>query len=281
MRKALFSRCLSNTVHRHFSSVPKPSVINKTKQQSLTHSSQELTVDHIDQVLVHAPQLRQYDQHLWHRTFTALTNQGFTTTSFVHIISQQPSLLTQQPDHIVQTLECWRSTQFGDQRVLDLLERYPELFDLRDERMLLQRLAFLKLYAATSKNVWRLFMNSPNLITEREPLIKAKIEYVQTTMRAELADAVKSTVFAHHMDSIQTRHTFLDRLGLFKPRSPKANPKDPNPNPRMHQIFDTADKEFAAKVCGVSLEEWEVFQALFAVELEKEKRMDNESRDEF
>lgn len=269
MNKTLLVQCAASILRRNLSSATKKVI----KSPNRIPVPPELTTDNINQILAHAPQLRQYDHTLWHRTFGVLADQGFTADSFVHIISNQPSLLTRQPDQIVQTVECWRSTQFGDQRVIELLERYPELFDLRDERLLLNRLAFLKLYAATAKNVWRLFMNSPNTITERETSLEAKIEYLQSTMRADVADAVKSSVFAHQMDSIRTRHTFLDRLGLFKARSPKADPKDPNRNPRMHQIFDTADKEFAAKVCGVSLEEWEVFQALFSVELAKGKAM--------
>lgn len=266
MSKYLVARFGLSYLRRDFSTSTK-NVIKSAKKSA----SVDLKPSHIDQILTQTPQLRQYDHALWNRTFSALSDQGFTADSFVHIISHQPSLLTRQPDQIVQTIECWRSTQFGDNRVIELLERYPELFDFRDERMLLQRLAFLKLYAATVKNVWRLFMNSPNTITEREALLEAKIEYLQSTMRVEVADVVKSSVFSHQMDSILTRHTFLDRLGLFKPRSPKADPKDPNRNPRMHQIFDTDDKEYAAKVCGVSLEEWEVFQALFANELAKGK----------
>lgn len=278
MNKYLLARYAINFVRRDLSTATK-NVIKSPRKPVLP--AEELSTSHIDQILVQAPQLRQYDHGLWKRTFCALANQGFTPDGFVNIISQQPSLLTRQPDQIVQTVECWRSTQFGDHRVLELLERYPELFDFRDERMLLHRLAFLKLYVATAKNVWRLFMNSPNTITERETSLEAKIEYLQNTMRAEVSDVVKSSVFSHQLDSIRTRHTFLDRLGLFKPRSPKADPKDPNRNPRMHQIFDTSDKEFASKVCGVSLEEWEVFQALFAKELAKESKVAHDLDEQF
>lgn len=171
----------------------------------------------------------------------------------------------------MQTLECWRSTQFGDQKVISLLEQYPELFDLREEHSLTARIAHLKPYALTGKNIWRLFMNAPNLITDHETTIDSKIAYIRNAMRAEVSDVVKSTVFSHSLESIQCRHVFLDRLGLYKPRSPKADPLEPNKNPRMHLIYDTSDQAFASKTCGVSPEEFEVFQKLFAVEVEKGK----------
>lgn len=190
----------------------------------------------------------------------------------------QPTLLNRPAAQIVHSLECWRSTQFGDQKVLNLLEQYPELFDVRDEHTITGRMAYLKPFALTGKNIWRLLMNSPNLISDREPVIDAKIAYLRTQMRADVSDIVKSTVFSHSLDSIRCRHVFLDRLGLYKPRSPKADPSEPNKNPRMHQIYDASDDVFAKKTCGVSADEYEVFQKLFAIEVEKGKQdFDEES----
>lgn len=114
-------------------------------------------------------------------------------------------------------------------------------------------------------------MNAPNLITDNVTTIDSKIAYIRNVMRAEVSDVVKSTVFSHSLESIQCRHVFLDRLGLYKPRSLKADPLEPNKNPRMHLIYDTSDQAFASKTCGVSPEEFEVFEKLFAVELEKGK----------
>lgn len=181
----------------------------------------------------------------------------------------QPSLLNRPAAQILNTLECWRSSQFGDQKVNSLLEQYPELFDVHNENTITARMAYLKPYALTGKNIWRLLMNSPNLISDREPVIAAKIAYLQKEMRADVSDAVKSAVFSHSLDSIRCRHVFLDRLGMYVPRSPKADPSEPSKNPRMHQIFDGTDDVFAKKTCGVSAEEFEVFQKLFAIEMEK------------
>lgn len=232
----------------------------------------ELTDKHIAQVVAIIPKLGQYDAALWRRCHRAICDQGFDTFSFQRIISGQPSLLTWQPAALQSAIESWRgASQFGDRRVYELLEEYPELFRFSDERVLGQRLTLLKTYAATDKNVWRMLMNAPNLLTDREELIAARIEYVTKQMRAELADVVKSTVMAHSMDSIRTRHAFLDRLGVYKRRSPKVDPKlDASAkNPRLHAIFDCDDRVFASKVCAVSPDEWEVFEKLYAVEMEK------------
>lgn len=243
-----------------------------TDVDTTTTSTTELTDKQIAQVVAVVPKLGQYDASLWRRCHRAICDQGFSTFSFQRIISGQPSLLTWQPTALQAAIEAWRgASQFGDRRVYELLEEYPELFRFSDERVLGQRLTLLKSYAATDKNIWRLLMNAPNLLTDREELIASRIEYVTGQMRAELADVVKSTVMAHSMDSIRTRHAFLDRLGVYKRRSPKVDPKlDASAkNPRLHTIYDCDERVFASKVCGVSPDEWEVFEKLYAVELEK------------
>lgn len=264
------SYCPKNPFRHPYVSPLQATTATTAKQQP--HAAGELTAEHIAEVVNVVPHLRQYDAALWQRAHRALTDQGFSTTRFQRIISGQPELLAWQPDALQLAIECWRgASQFGDHRVLELLEQYPELFRYRDERQLGQRLTLLLPYAGTAKNIWLLLMGAPNLLTDRKTLIEARIEYVRVQMRAELSDVCKSTVFAHSMQSLRTRHTFLDRLGLYKLRSLKVNPLLDlnNRNPRMHAIFDTDDKTFAQKVCGVTLDEWEVFGRLYAAELEK------------
>lgn len=137
--------------------------------------------------------------------------------------------------------------------------------------MLRSKIAHLKPYALTVKNIFRLFCSSPQIITENEKVIDAKIEYFRDVMRAEVSDVVKSSAFAHPLVMIKQRHVFLDRLGLYKPRSPKADPLEPSKNPRMHQIMDTTDKAFATKICNVTLDEFEAFQALYKKEMDRKR----------
>lgn len=89
-------------------------------------------------------------------------------------------------------------------------------------------------------------------------------------------DASKSKVFSHSLDVIKCRHVFLSRLGLFKPRSPKADPLEPSKNPKMTNIYDTSDREFAVKTCGVTLEEFETFQELYKREKHREEDFEDE-----
>lgn len=89
------------------------------------------------------------------------------------------------------------------------------------------------------------------------------MKYLTDIMKVDPTEASKSKVFSHSLDVIKCRHVFLNRLGLFKPKNPKVDPLLPSKNPKMTNIYDTSDKEFATKICGVTLEEFETFRELF------------------
>lgn len=139
-------------------------------------------------------------------------------------------------------------------------------------------MAFLKIYAKTEKNIFRLFLSSPNIITDSEAVIQKKIEYLTRIMKVDETDAAKSMVFSHSLDVIKCRHVFLSRLGLFKPKNPKVDPLQPSSNPKMDYIYSTSNREFAVKTCRVTLEEFETFRELY--KREQNSQEDYEDVDE-
>lgn len=163
-----------------------------------------------------------------------------------------------------------------------LLTKYPSLLDMSDGRKLLKHVTFLRGYVGTSKNVWKLLMNSPDLVQQSEETIKKKIDYINRVMRIEITEIVKSEALSKPLCEIQCRHVFLDRLGLFKPRPLRADPDEPTKNPRLYQITDTSDKRFATKIAHVTMAEFEAFQDLYQREMRRNDREldDNEFDDE-
>lgn len=95
-------------------------------------------------------------------------------------------------------------------------------------------------------------------------------------MKVDETEVSKSKVFSYSLDAIKCRHVFLDRLGLFKPKNPKVDRLQPSKNPKMNEIFDTSDREFAVKTCGVTLEEFETFRELY----KREKNRDEDDLDD-
>lgn len=177
----------------------------------------------------------------------------------------------------------WRASQFGERYVQILVTENPHLLDIKwdetVEKRILSRIQFFHDYAQTRKNVWRLLVACPNVIVDNLAEIQEKLNFFTTVMRVEHTDVVKTSALARPMAFLKMRHEFLIRLGMYKPKSIKGtvDPTLPNANPSLYQIFDTNDKRFATKVALVSLEEYEVFQELYAAELRRQSNIYSEN----
>lgn len=224
---------------------------------------------HIDEAIKVEPTLSIYTPDVWKRAHETFQNHGLETTSFLRIVTGNPSVLKRTPSRIIESLEIWRACQFGEHLLHLLLTKYPELLDVNDAHQLLSLSGYLKSRLSTNKNVWKILMNSPDLLAQSEQSIEEKLNYMMDTMRLEVPEIVKSAALSLPLDELRCRHTFLLRLGLFKPRALKADPDEPTNNHRLYQITDTSEKSFATKICHVTVPEYEAFKELFAKELDR------------
>ncbi|ALC38214.1 CG15390 [Drosophila busckii] len=227
---------------------------------------------HIDEAVKIEPTLAIYTPEIWHRAHETFQNHGLETVNFLRIVTGNPTLLKRRPDRIIDSLEIWRACQFGEHLLHLLLTKYPELLDVNDAHQLLSLSGYLKSRVSTNKNVWKLLMNSPDLISQPELLMEQKFNYMMDEMRIEVPEIVKSAALTLPFEDLRCRHIFLVRLGLFKPRALKADPNEPTTNNRLYQITDTSEKSFATKICHVTMPEYEAFKELLARELEDKSR---------
>lgn len=239
-----------------------------------------LEKQHIEEAVKIQPLLASVSTQMWQKSHETFANHGLGTSNFLQIVTGNPQVLLRSPNKIIETLEHWRSCQFGEYFLFQLITKYPALMDINDKRMLLKQVAFLRSYVGSIKNVWKLLMNCPTLIEQSAAVIEAKILYIKDVMHIEIPEIVKSEALSKSLDEIKYRHIFLERLALFKPRPLKADPNDPSKNPRLYKITDTSDKTFATKVCHVSLAEYEAFRELFSRELERKQREEEDDYDE-
>ncbi|XP_058057716.1 transcription termination factor 4, mitochondrial [Anopheles bellator] len=249
---------------RAYCSTPSTSSMSETIAGKLETVDKEMVRDLLNTV----PELRKYSAEQWQRMHRLLSAEGLEGEKILSIIGGYPDILVRPSERISDSLHCWRSCQFGDGNTKVLLSAHPQFLDYANHGKLSQRVAFLHSHFETRKNVFRLFLNAPNLLTDEQRAVEEKIDYLMVQMRHEVPDVVMSCSFCHDLEHIRCRHTFLERLGIFKPRSLKAEKGAPTDNPKLHQIVDTSDKRFAVKVAFVTLEEYEVFQELFKREME-------------
>lgn len=234
---------------------------------------------HIDEAVKLEPTLSIYTPDVWKRAHETFQNHGLETVSFLRIVTGNPTVLKRTPQRIIESLEIWRACQFGEHLLHLLLTKYPELLDVSDAHQLLNQIAYLKSRVSTNKNVWKLLMNSPDLLAQSEECIEEKLIYMTDTMRLEVPEIVKSAAMSLPFEELRCRHTFLLRLGLFKPRALKADPNERTTNNRLYQITDTSEKSFATKICNVTLAEYEAFKELLARELERKSRKSSDDEE--
>lgn len=214
------------------------------------------------------PELQNYPAHTLKASIDLFRNQGFSTDSYLRIVNKHPRILTTSPALLCNNLEIWRASQFGERYVQILVTEHPHLLDMKvenkfAEQKIMERLQYLKDYVQTRKNVWRLLVCSPNVVVDKLSDVEEKRTFFEEVMKVEHTEVAKTTAFSHTMHKIRMRHEFLHRLGVYKPKNPKADPTLKSTNPSLYQILDTTDKRFATKVALVSMEEFEVFQDVF------------------
>lgn len=230
----------------------------------------------ISNLIENNPDVAEYGEDSVQHTFNILNKTGFFPSECIHMINVYPKLLRFQTKDLENRLELWRSCQFSKTQYLNLFIEQPVLLECDDEKYLLQRFCKLQTFSWTAKNIWRLLILSPNVLFDPMSTINKKVDYILDTMQADMTDLVKSGSLALPLIKIKSRHILLARLGLYKKRNFKTSEMDQNKNPRLTRIMDTSDKEFAKKVCGVTMGELEVFYELYQRELEE---IEKEERD--
>jgi mTERF domain-containing protein len=238
----------------------------------LSNSSISKYLGNVDELLTVTPELSRYPVEQWEKSFNTLRRIGFNATRFAQMASQHPKILIKTEDKISAAMNQWRGFNFGEKQTFQLLERYPELLEVRNFHLTSANLGVINSFVG-QKNGYKVLRNSPNVATEQTDLLTEKIEYLQDIMRVDPVEVYKSDVFSYDLLKIKTRHVFLERLGMYfkKKKGDKNDAHEINKNPKLSKIMDSSDKRFATKVCHVTLEEYETFVEIYKEELDKKE----------
>lgn len=248
---------------------------------SLSKSTIANDLGDISEVLETTPELNNYPLENWEKTHNMLAQEGFK--KFAYMISNNPKLLMKSQDKLFKAINSWRGFQFGEKNTIALLERYPELLEIEPNMDVMRKIGALKRYVGGDKNVFKVLMISPSVVTCSLSVLEEKIDYLQNVMKIEAPEVTKSDAFSSDIMKIKTRYAFLQRLGMYQIKK-KKDLNEPSKNPNLYQITDTSDKRFATKVCHVTLDEYETFLELYKKELDEKNDTadyDSDGNDEF
>ena len=221
----------------------------------------------INELLKATPELNNYPVETWERAHDFLKKEGFSSEKFSFMISQNPNLLTAKQEKIFNNIGQWRAFQFGNKATIKLLEQNPELLLIEHSKELTKKFEMIKDFVGGGTNVYKLLLNSPDVLLQSVPVITDKINYLKDVMKADPVEVYKSAALSQEFITIKTRHVFLQRMGLYIVKK-KVDPNEISKNPKLYQITDTSDRRFATKVCFVTSDEFETFQELHMRELE-------------
>jgi mTERF domain-containing protein, mitochondrial len=250
----------------------------KLQVESLRASPIADKLVNLEKTIESTPELNGFPVDRWISRFAFFEKEGFNMLKFTSIIQQNPTLMRKDEKEIYDRLEQWRSFHFGDMKLTFLLSEQPELFDIPHNKSLLYKISVIKsLIGNNISSLYKLLVSSPMVFTRTPNELNAMADYIKQFLRInDMSEVYKSSVMAQELDFLKTRYTFMKRLGMYVIKR-KMKEGEISKNPKLTLLVDTDDKKFATKVCGVTLDEYEVFKELFKKELED---LEDEKEDE-
>lgn len=229
----------------------------------------------IEELLSAVPELTRYSAEQWEKSLSNLKELGFNARKFPHMLTQNPALLTKPREKVKDAMNNWAFLDFGKKETYLLIERYPELLEVKNFDRVHENLSIVKGFVG-QKHGYKVMRNSPNLVSDSLKVLEEKVTYLKNVMRVDPIEVYKSDVFSLDLLTLKTRHAFLERLGMwFEKKNPRKGDRNDahevKRNIKLSKITDSSDKRFAVKVCFVTLEEYETFVEMFKEEIDEEK----------
>ncbi|VVC29929.1 Transcription termination factor, mitochondrial/chloroplastic [Cinara cedri] len=227
----------------------------------------------------HQNKLR-YSKKQWLKFFDYLSQYDFKKSQILEMIDSNPDLLRVNNSNLHKCMSVWTNLRFDDQKLKQLIVNQPCCL-LLDDKDLLSRIPKLLAYVGNKRNwLLELISYSPNVLFDSWTHLEAKLDYVMLNMEFGPTQFVTTNVMSSKLFDIKCRHSFLVKLGMFKPRDPKAEKSNQiTGNPSLKRIMETNDKQFAVKVAGVTTEEFVVYKKIFEKQFDENE--DDSDQEEF
>lgn len=163
------------------------------------------------------------------------------------------SLLTK--NKLSQTFQMFRELAFTSDIYLELISRNQQLIQM-DKRKLEVRLHDFK-YFFTNKQMDKLLLKTPDLLTCNFDNFTYKFTYLFVLMGIDQEEQCKTNVYDHNIDHIRQRHLFLQRSAYFDKPNKKGISKVVNP--KFKDIVDSNLKEYL-RICTNDIFDLQQFQ---------------------
>ncbi|XP_015376251.1 PREDICTED: transcription termination factor 4, mitochondrial [Diuraphis noxia] len=228
----------------------------------------------------HQEKLKFYTESRWLVLFEYLTQYDFKASELLEMIDSNPDILSINRQNLQKCMIAWTNFRFDDKKLRQLIISQPS-FLLLDDKLILSRIPKLLSYVGNKQNrLLELLSYSPNILFDNWKSVESKLDYILLNMELGPTQFVTTSAMSSTLFDLKCRHNFLVKLGMYKPRDPKASPNIITGNPSLKKIIETSDKQFAIKVAGITAEEFFVFKKIFKKQLDEEND-DDSDEDEY
>ena len=218
----------------------------------------------ITDVFLSSPELLNSKGDELEQAVRLLHSEGFSVRQMTLTLKRNPNITT-AVERVLDLMRVLRDMEtFPDSNLQEVLTTHCELLDAPGSVMEANYNTLMSVFRRS--DIKRMLRRNPLVLLQSKEEVDAKVRYVYHTMGLDQNDMVWANLLCHDLDHIRTRHQFLHRAGGFE--KPDKNGATKEPNPFLKDILGSTDEEFAKKIAGLTLAEYNVFKELLLLERE-------------
>lgn len=224
--------------------------------------------EHVTAAVTTNPQLMSQSRRTWERTIHDLTEYGFNKEHMLPVVLGYPPILNGKMDGLSTLLETLYSLCVPSDKANELVALCPDILQLKPKAIIHRFSRLMEIFRKA--DIVNLLLTNPCLLVDDWSDIMDRFNYVYFRLGFEQHVMRNCQVLSRSLEHITLRHLFLERSGLYE--KPDKHGVTTVSNPKLKQIVDTTDHDFAVNVAGMTLAEFRVFGKILQLEAEREER---------
>ncbi|XP_037314047.2 transcription termination factor 4, mitochondrial isoform X1 [Pungitius pungitius] len=202
-------------------------------------------------------------------TLTALFVLGLNPSSVQKLLEKCPELYTVRESLLQQRVGNLRKLGLVEGSLQRVVSHFPQILTVPVKTVKSMVMFLREKCLFTVQQVTDTLRDTPAIVLENMDQLEYKFQYVYFRMGVKQAEMVKSRLFRYTLDEVRSRHTFIERRGLYQ--TPDKKGQTIIINPRLDTILNVDQDAFLTDVANASAEEYEVFRRLLAREWQEEE----------
>uniref|UniRef100_A0A023GAT7 Uncharacterized protein n=1 Tax=Amblyomma triste TaxID=251400 RepID=A0A023GAT7_AMBTT len=207
--------------------------------------------------------------HLYEIVVQTLLSHGFDDKQVVQVIAKAPRIV-ELHSSLGNILTFWRSLYRSEPAFLKTMSEYPELIYLRPEAVEERKRELFTVFP--NKDIVKLAETCPQVFIDDWDMVMEKVYYITHAMVISPGHIISSGALSYSLLHIKTRHQFMLCCGKYRTPKPK---EVTTTNPPLAKIVGLPLRLYL-NICGVTAEEYDVFEKLMAKEKEREDAEDSD-----